>query len=487
MATGPGGSLRRRWLGQDIRYCVLIILELGDSTDACSADLWQAWQLSVADAANWLRRASGAKNLILGGIRIGAALSTLETARRDDVAGLVLFEPVTRVRSFISQLMIERRLRKNANAKPNVADGGASIEVGELKFSARDIAQMRETDITTLEFAKATPVVIFSKNAEADDASRFQSWLGQGIRLSRYPFEPFEAMLRPNQHSGEPEIDVTVLLDWINREVPCRVTRPSSILPTTASLKSRSWQETIIQFGKNAHINGILCQPDVKTNLAVVIGNSGGNPRHGFARFGVALARGLAEAGIASLRFDFSGLGDSIHLESGVDVQSDVFMQDRTEDFGSAISALEALGMRQIALHGLCSGAFHAMQAACADSRVEALTAINLPWFSLRHEASGPDSTARRSMRTLHERNTRILFMFNTEDSGLKAFERHFGVGGCELAQQPGVRIVISEEIDHELTERWMQEIAIQETIAFLQHRDAVPLGELVCRGGIGF
>ncbi|WP_204267123.1 hypothetical protein, partial [Escherichia coli] len=43
----------------------------------------------------------------------------------------------------------------------------------------------------------------------------------------------------------------------------------------------------------------------------VVLTNSGGVPHIGWARMTVTFARALAAEGIASLRMDFAGLGDS--------------------------------------------------------------------------------------------------------------------------------------------------------------------------------
>src|SRR5690348_6608712 len=63
----------------------------GDSLDGAverAGGHWNAWQQSVDGACDWLKQASDARSLILSGLRTGATLATLATARRDDVAGL---------------------------------------------------------------------------------------------------------------------------------------------------------------------------------------------------------------------------------------------------------------------------------------------------------------------------------------------------------------------------------------------------------------
>lgn len=442
----------------------------GDSRDEYGEHLWRAWRQSVKDAGNWLRRTVGAECLILMGVRIGAGLAAVEAARRDDIAGLVLFEPFFHARSFVLQLVTESRLRKRMPANGNTPDDAGGLQVGELNFSTPDVVEMRNTDFTRLAFGKAMPTAVFSRIDRERISDRLEPWCRQGIKLTAYPFEDFEALLRPNQHSGEAEIDPAALLDWMNREIPHGMGQ-ARISSLPRSLKSEHWEEKIVRFGSHSHLVGMLCAPKAGSALAVIICNSGGNPRHGFARSGVTLARGLADAGITSFRFDFSGLGDSIHLENAIDTQSDVFRQERTGDLSAAVDALKALGIRRFAIHGLCSGAFHAVQAAYVDSRIEALITINLPWFSLRHEAPGAGSSAQKSIVEFKKRKMRALFMFGSGDAGLNQFERNFGQAGHDLAEEPGMHVLVSEDIDHELTEPWMQAIAIRETIRFLEDR----------------
>ena len=74
-------------------------------------------------------------------------------------------------------------------------------------------------------------------------------------------------------------------------------------------------RERALTFGPDGGLVGILTEPDpdvARANApAHVILNSGILHRVGASRLYVQTARSLAEDGITSLRFDFSGIGDS--------------------------------------------------------------------------------------------------------------------------------------------------------------------------------
>jgi pimeloyl-ACP methyl ester carboxylesterase len=442
----------------------------GDSAEPRLTNLWAAWQENLAAAADWLLAQTGAERLVLIGLRIGGTLAAMAAARRDDVAGLVLIEPCLTGRAYVSQLTTEARLR----GAPQRGDG---IEVGELVFTPDCIEQMRAADLASLALPAALPVAIFTRATAEKINARLASWRERDIRFACADLGGLDAMLRPSHHGGEPELAPAALLDWLRREIPpdARPRRAAPRQPQFAALILPGCMETPLRFGAARHLAGIVCRPARERfpGFAVLICNAGGNPRHGFARFGVECARTLAQAGVTSLRFDFAGLGDSIHISVGEDLQTDVFTEDRTADVRAALDALEALGFDRFALHGLCSGAYHAVHAACADPRITQLYAINLPWFSLRHERPGPDSLAQTCLNRLAARDTASLYLFGENDAGLKAFERHFGARGNLLPASPRMRLEVIPDLDHELTAGWMRKAVAAQIISFLEDQQA--------------
>ena len=148
-------------------------------------------------------------------------------------------------------------------------------------------------------------------------------------------------------------------------------------------------KETVIKFGPNKSLLGILTEPDndklVAGSPTAVILNAGITHRVGPFRLHVNLARELAESGYRSLRLDLSGLGDS-QIRDGKKSLS-----ERAElDVKDAFDALgEKLGLDKFVLIGLCSGAFNSHRISVAEDRVVGAVfmdgiAFRTPGFYLR-------------------------------------------------------------------------------------------------------
>lgn len=126
---------------------------------------------------------------------------------------------------------------------------------------------------------------------------------------------------------------------------------------------------------------GVLALPKSPAATGVVVIVGGPQYRVGSHRQFVLLARALAAAGYAVLRFDYRGMGDSEGAMHDFESVS--------ADIGAAIAALQTRvpTIQKIALWGLCDGASAALLYCheSHDSRVSGLCLLN-PW--VRSEVS---------------------------------------------------------------------------------------------------
>jgi pimeloyl-ACP methyl ester carboxylesterase len=439
----------------------------GDSRDPAEENCWPAWIESVQSAIDTALTIAGVRRVVLIGVRLGAALAVLAASLRKEVVGLVLLEPVVRGSSFVTQLRMEEKI----SAGPAAIDQDG-VRIHGLHLTAEALSGIASLDLRTIKLGPSAKVLVLSETASAALRSCEESWSLQGADVVHENADGMSAFFRPTHLADEEFPDVQGLKDWLQVSFPV-TRRTASLLPSRGefAVEGPGWIETPHSLGIDQHLFGILCEPKLPTSCetVVIIGNSGGDPHDGFARFAVDLARHLAGQGVASFRMDFAGLGDSINAADDRDGVTHPFTVDRGPDFAAAVDFLWARGFRTIAVQGLCSGAYHALQAAVFEPRVSILLCVSLPWFSLRYERPGPASFAQRACADLEARRVRCLLLFAEEDAGLKPLEQHFGPRGRELSAREGFDVVIRPDIDHDLTRPQMRRIATEQMMMLLR------------------
>jgi uncharacterized protein len=151
---------------------------------------------------------------------------------------------------------------------------------------------------------------------------------------------------------------------------------------------SREFTENALVFHcKECKLLGIVTLPrePLTTGLIIVVG--GPQYRVGSHRQFTLLARHLAEAGIASMRFDYCGMGDSEgRMAPGVDSIED--------DIRAAVDTflVAAPVVQRVSLWGLCGAASASALYAPTDQRVVGVAMLN-PWVR------APQSHARAQIK----------------------------------------------------------------------------------------
>ena len=484
----------------------------GDSCDdATEKDgHWTAWQRSVDDAANWLRATTGAKRLVLVGLRLGTTLATLAAARREDVAALLLFEPVISGRNYVRQLALEVEML--SGARPNK---GEDLYLREFRFAPATLDQIGDVDLRKVTLKTGTHVAVCAQTEgkAAEDAAT--AWRAAGAEVVNIPWAGLDPLVRHKIIDEDILADFTTVLQWLRMSAPVQ-TVAMQVVTGDAVLHPAGCIETPVQFGPDRRLFGVLCRPrDSTPGTVVLLGNAGHDPHYASARHAVTLSRKLAARGMASLRLDYAGLGDSIGPAGKERMLSHVFAVDRGPDVSAAVDALQGLGYRHFGIEGLCSGAFHAFRTALAEPRISTVLVVNLPFFTLpagnvlgyleqkdrspgeylakllrsrtwatllsgkvdyygifvgqlgRLRASvkarllglarrvgllREQSFAKQAMTELAKRGTTTLFLFSPGEEAEGAFALEFGPTGDGLAAHKGAAMQVIPGMDHHLT-----------------------------------
>ena len=132
-------------------------------------------------------------------------------------------------------------------------------------------------------------------------------------------------------------------------------------------------EETFTFPCEGSQLVGIIHKPARCLRHGVLIVVGGPQYRVGSHRQFTLLARRLADAGIAAMRFDYRGMGDSEGAERSFEALD--------SDIAAAIQAFldRVEGLESVALWGLCDAASAALFYAPQDARVSGLVLLN-PW-----------------------------------------------------------------------------------------------------------
>ncbi len=160
----------------------------GDSGGASDEGRVDDWLTDVGLAVDEIRETSGRARVCLLGLRLGAALAALAAARRDDVAALVLWDPVVRGAEYVGEL----RSRHDAWMRDHV-QGHRSRGGGEalgFPLPAELVAQLGALDLDALPTAPAGRTLLVSS---APGGPVFPAWARpghEGVDTRSFPPSP---------------------------------------------------------------------------------------------------------------------------------------------------------------------------------------------------------------------------------------------------------------------------------------------------------
>lgn len=369
------GMLSQRGLG----VLRLDYFGTGDSLgDLGATDLPERWLADIERAALWLEGNGHAQELTFVGMRLGATLAARAGAARGGIARLVMLAPAASGRAYARELQMSSRMLVTMGSGVGARhNDGPGTDVAGFVFPPDFAAACRRLDSTNLAEAPAPRVLIASPDGLAGAVGAAIE--ASGVEVTHMPFPDYARMMI-NPTSGHPCMaTMTRVADWIAAGI--EPTPGPAVTPGADVIRGPGWIEHARVFADDDHRCGILCEPTSQGRGAVcaLLLNGGRDSHVGWARGTVELARQLAAAGIASLRFDLTRVADSQPDLSGR--RADLYRWRGVSGYGdieAAIAALEARGYKRFAIFGSCSGAYLALRAGLHDPRIDAIAVRNI-------------------------------------------------------------------------------------------------------------
>ncbi|MEI8146731.1 MAG: alpha/beta fold hydrolase [Alphaproteobacteria bacterium] len=465
------------------------------------------WTEDVEAAAAALANMSGTREIVLIGMRLSAIPILMAAQKINGLVGVVLISPVASGRLHARELATTARMMAEAALfDPDETQTEYGLEVAGFPISASTLERLKTVDAKTLP-APDVPVLILHGTQSVDAAALATAWTGRPVKiieavaLDRLSINPTRA---ETPHSAWSEIVL-----WLGQTLPTAPQTSNGGTFQIGLLQASDFSEEGLTFGRCQNLFGVLCTPSSpqSSRPIVILVNAGRNPSVGWARTGVRLARMLATEGIASLRFDLAGIGESPDRPGASDKLEDIlYTEAADEDVIAAIGVAEARGYSRVGLYGACSGAFAAFRVAARDERVNGLILVNGQRFIWREgetleqalattyrvdgaiasRAFNLDAWAQvlrgeksirpilstlisrtigRLRRFAPTRDTRLVradmariaargpidLIYSVGDAGIDDMTRHFGASGTHLPG-PACRITFVPDADHDMT-----------------------------------
>jgi pimeloyl-ACP methyl ester carboxylesterase len=379
-------------------------LATGDSAGVDgNAHHFEAFVSDIVAAVERLKE-TGVTSVTLCGLRLGATMAAL-ASRRCQVDSLVLLAPVTRGRAYLRELAALRKVWLDNLAEPlrsTQRDKPFNV-LGQL-YSDKLCSELDALDLSKSmdDHASIPPRALVLDSRARASAALCSTLRGRGVELETAVMEGYFEYVDETKSSVVPARALAHVAQWIADGTPdTRVrsalnkgARPSVSLDDDAIIDTPEARERPVIFGANG-LFGILCEPRDRLAFGPVmlITNTAGSVHHGDSRLSVRIAREMARRGIASMRIDARGIGDSPPrtAQGPLDLVPSIHASTTIEDVGTAAAWLKRKGYHTVISFGICSGAYSALRASLVEPALTAVIAVNIARFHIPEGMSMAD------------------------------------------------------------------------------------------------
>ncbi len=351
----------------------------GDSAGhELEAERLPAWRQSVQTAVNEFAARCPGIPVVLMGLRFGASLA-LEQARALGIDTLVLWDPVISGRRYVRELKM--LARPGAPAEGEIDDG--ILEIAGCLYAQDTIDAMSGVDLMSSTWAGegtgAGKQLLLLERDDRQPATAFVEKLrANGAAVDVCTVTGTAAMMDVSTEDAEvPANIINTIVDWLSARFHAVALRPLELAATdiaTMDVGTARISEQLLRIAPLG-LFGILGRPaDRDASHAVIFLSSGTEHRIGPGRAWVSLSRSMNSRGVATLRLDFDGVGDSPMRGDARRVRP--YDPQFFDDVRDAVTQLRARGFTRVTVLGLCSGAWMAIQAGIRLP-VDSIVAIN--------------------------------------------------------------------------------------------------------------
>lgn len=337
------------------------------------------WVEAVAGAARTLRADPGVRRVAVVGLGLGGLLA-VAAAGAGAFEDLVLWGAPASGRAAVRQQRAFARLQSDRHGDEGAVPDGW-LETGGFVLSAETLA-----DLAALDAASGPGLLrrllVLPRTGPAEDAGAASELVSSTVELELGDGSGYDALVDHPERVVLPDGPTEQVERWL---AAASVEPPADPAPRPLERSERltvpgHYEERMISVeGRHGALTGILTTPcDTAPDVCAVFLSAGAVRRTGPSRLWADAARRAASVGVAALRLDLPGVGDSDGDSRDLADVRRFYEPDLTPDVRLALDHLSELGLgpRFVAV-GLCSGGYYAFRVADDDERVREAILLN--------------------------------------------------------------------------------------------------------------
>lgn len=332
----------------------------GDSAGSMDIEPFdELWVEGFADGVELLR-SSGLDRVSVVGMRLGATIAGVAAARRElGLASAVLWDPCESGRRYLRELAALEALRRE-NFRVNLS---GSVETSEFVFSDEAVARLGTLSLVSegTQPIAGRVLVVAREDRVASDAFR-ERMARDGAQWEETAEQ--RALMEEELPSAVfPGHTIARIAEWLDEAPTANAFRPPGgpdAVVVWSDSSGAEVRESVMSLGPS-RMFGVLCEPVRGASGPWVVLVNGINEDHvGPSRLWVELSRRWAAAGLRTLRFDQSELGESPWVPG--QPTRPTYDRGRFGDVLEAVTALSSEDPSNSVLIGVCSGAQLALE-----------------------------------------------------------------------------------------------------------------------------
>lgn len=353
----------------------------------------EAWVRSVRDSAHWLKQRTGCTRVAGCGIGLGGLLLLLAVAEGAPIEDLILWAVPSSGRRLLQQLraqagMIAARFPDDSRGQGEQS----SLELTGFLLDPAVPSQLESLRLEQLELpALENRRVLLLGRDRLGVEKRLQAHLDQsGAEVTVSDGDEYEQLMAEPQSSQTPLRTIETSVEWLEQRSQSLVAPEQAVPSIERDVMELEWKGARVRERPmffdlpGGRAFGILSEPigEPLAPLTVVLLNAGALRHTGPNRTWVEIGRDWAARGVSTVRVDLQGIGEADGDERALVPNRSLYAPHAIAETLGLLDQLADRGLPdRFVLGGLCSGAYWALHAARADSRVRGILMINLYSF----------------------------------------------------------------------------------------------------------